>query len=89
MAIGQAAYIYIDGYPVAEYGQIATKLTQIAALPRHGTYTATIELPEVLVTTDKQNIPFRQGMTGTVYIITENKRFIVRLIHAIQLLLPA
>ncbi len=89
IAPGQTAQIKLDAYPYTEYGMLQGTLSDIATLPRNDTYTATIALPQNLVSTYQKHLFFKQGMTGTASITTENKKLIEYLLANLRTLVGA
>ncbi|WP_409050418.1 hypothetical protein [Runella sp. SP2] len=58
------------------------QVRSISELPQDSTYLLKISFPEgLLVTSSKRTIPFRNGMTATGEIITEDLRLIERLFY--------
>ncbi|MEO1627028.1 MAG: HlyD family efflux transporter periplasmic adaptor subunit, partial [Bacteroidota bacterium] len=78
--IGQDANILLDGFPFQEFGVIPSKVKSISLIPQKDNYLVAIELPDSLRTTYDVEIPFRQEMSGTVNIITENRRILERVL---------
>lgn len=77
---GQVVNIELDAYPAAEFGILKGQVAKISDVPDAGQYLLEIALPDSLQTTYHKNIEFRQGMVGRAYIITEKRRFILRLL---------
>ncbi|MEM1320804.1 MAG: HlyD family efflux transporter periplasmic adaptor subunit [Bacteroidota bacterium] len=73
------ANIRLDGYPYQEYGVIRATVKSSSLVPSENTYLLEIELPNALVTTYDEPIPFRQEMQGVANIITEDRRIITRI----------
>lgn len=75
---GQVVNIRLDNYPFAEFGMLRGKVAHIAELPVEGKYQLILELPQTLETTQKKQLAFRQQLSGTTEIITEDLRLLER-----------
>lgn len=78
---GQLVNIRLDNYPFAEFGMLKGKVAHIAELPVEGKYQLILEIPQSLVTTQKKPLAFRQQLSGTTEIITEDLRLLERFFH--------
>ncbi|GCC50894.1 hypothetical protein SanaruYs_11130 [Chryseotalea sanaruensis] len=78
---GQAVNIRLDNYPFAEFGMLKGKVAHIAELPVEGKYQLILEIPQTLVTTQKKQLAFRQQLSGTTEIITEDLRLLERFFY--------
>ncbi len=81
---GSRVQIALDAYPAREYGVLNAQITAISLLPttdKEGKYTyeVTIALPDTLVTSYRQTLPFQQNSTGVTTIITEDKSILERI----------
>ncbi|MEM1124252.1 MAG: HlyD family efflux transporter periplasmic adaptor subunit, partial [Bacteroidota bacterium] len=77
--VGQTVNIRLNGYPYQEFGILKATVKQIALVPQEESYTVTLKMPEVLVTTYDKTIPFAQEMQGTAAIITEDRSILQRI----------
>ncbi|MFN4146218.1 MAG: HlyD family secretion protein [Runella sp.] len=69
---GQRVLIKLASYPFEQYGMIEGKIEQIAAMVSpDSTFRAVIVLPHGLQTTSQKIIPFKNGLTATAGIITD------------------
>lgn len=84
---GARAVIYLDAWPVQQYGSLEGRLAGISALPQDAGYLVEVSLPDSLVTTYRKTIPFRQEMSGQVRIITEERRVLARIFDRLNDLL--
>ncbi len=88
LAKGQAVNIRIDNYPSDEYGVLKGTVTHISPLTdREGNYIIEVQLPNDLITSYNQVIEFRQEMTGSAEIITEDLRLIDRFLYQLRQIL--
>ncbi len=77
------AFISLEAYPDKEFGTIPAQIDRIIPLPAKSNngetyYTMECYLPNVLLTTYGNIIPFQQQLNGTITIITKDKRLIER-----------
>jgi hypothetical protein len=70
---GQEVIVKLNGYPFEQFGTIKGRLSSISAIPRDSTYWVQIAFPKGLKTSTHQDIPFRNGLTATAEIITEER----------------
>lgn len=82
---GQQVLVRLDGYPYREFGLINGRLSDLSVTPgRDSSYWATIALPDGLRTRYGHDLTYKNGMKGTVDIITADRRLIERLLSAIS-----
>ena len=88
VALGQSVIIQLDGFPYQEFGALAGRLAAINAVPEEQNgvlyYQAYIELTNGLITNTYQSIPFKQEMTASLEIITENQSFFGRILKRLR-----
>jgi multidrug efflux pump subunit AcrA (membrane-fusion protein) len=84
--IGQTVLIKFQGYPFEEYGAVEGKIKSIAKIPTAETQTfyAIITLPNPPITTNNKTIAYRNGMTASASIITENLKLAQRLLYSFK-----
>ena len=71
----QQVNIWLANFPDWEYGIINGKIEYIAAIPnKEDNLIINVVLPNVLQTSYQKNITFKQEMTGTADIITQDLR---------------
>lgn len=85
--IGQRVNILLDNYPYEQFGTIPGKITSISPFPSEGKYYTTIALTEGLNTSLSQTLPFKQQLSGTTEIITENLRLSERIFYQFRKLI--
>ena len=79
---GQRVNIKLRNYPEAEFGMLEGRVSSISQVPNNdGFYLVDVELPEHLVTSYSKEIEFRQEMSGTGEIITEDLRLLERFFY--------
>jgi multidrug efflux pump subunit AcrA (membrane-fusion protein) len=83
--IGQAVNIRLANYPYTEFGMLEGNIKSISLVPdNEGFYLIDVALPEKLITTYNKEIAFKQEMTGTAEIITEDLRLIERFFYQLK-----
>ncbi len=80
---GQRVSIRLDGYPYQQFGTLDGRVAHISLVPEESSYLLEVDLPDTLVTTYGQTIPFRQEMQGTALVITEERSFLARIFDRI------
>lgn len=80
--VGQKANIKLDNYPFREFGSLKGEVKTISLVPdKEGLYRIEVSLPSKLTTSYGKEIDFKQEMTGTAEIITEDLRLIQRFLY--------
>ncbi|MBE9490305.1 MAG: HlyD family efflux transporter periplasmic adaptor subunit [Bacteroidetes bacterium] len=80
--IGQDVNIKLSGYPDNEFGVLRGKVEKISLIPnKDGLYLIDVELPKKLITSYNKELDFKQEMSGTAEIITEDLRLIERFFY--------
>lgn len=83
--IGQKVNISLKNFPETEFGVLQGKVQDISMLPNsEGFYLIDVSLPEELVTSYGKKIKFKQEMSGTANIITEDLRLIERFFYQLK-----
>ncbi|MFH4968277.1 HlyD family efflux transporter periplasmic adaptor subunit [Gaetbulibacter sp. M240] len=82
---GQKVNIKLDNYPNIEFGILKGTVKNISSTPdNNGLYTVDVNLSNKLITSYNKEIEFKQEMTGTAEIITDDLRLIERLFYQIK-----
>lgn len=71
--------IRLMDFPDTEYGMIRGTVNNISVVPSGESYMLEITLPQGLLTSYGQELPFRKEMYATAEIITEDMRLLERL----------
>jgi HlyD family secretion protein len=74
LALGQRAKVKLEAFPFARYGNLLAEVSHIDYQAKDNKYAVFLRFPEGLKTDNKQILPFRPDMQGTVEIITEEQR---------------
>lgn len=75
---GDVVNIQLHEYPSKEFGVVKGEINRIALIPKDEKYLIDVKLPNGLMTTYKEELEFKQEMSGVAEIITDKKRFIMR-----------
>lgn len=79
---GQKVNIKLENYPETEFGMLRGEVSHISLTPDiQGNYYIDVSLPPKLVTSYQKEIVFKQEMSGTAEIITEDLRLIERFFY--------
>ena len=73
LKLGQAVIVKLNGYPFEQFGTIRGQLTFISDLPRDSVYWAKVAFPQGLKTSTNRSLVFRNGLTASAEIITEER----------------
>ncbi|WP_452226273.1 HlyD family secretion protein [Lacinutrix cladophorae] len=85
LKVGQKANIKLENYPEAEFGTLQAKVNHISLVQDNdGNYLILAELPKELITSYKKQIEFKQEMSGSAEIITEDLRLVERFFYQIK-----
>jgi HlyD family secretion protein len=82
--VGQKVNIKFYNYPYMEFGMVSGEIKNISTVPADNLYSVEVKLPEGLKTNYGIELDFNQKMKGIGEIITEDIRFIVRVIRPIR-----
>ncbi len=80
----QLVNIRLDNYPYEQFGLLKGKISSISIMPGEDKYWVTIELPNQLRTNLNKTLAFKQQMSGTTEIITEDLRLIERFFYQLR-----
>jgi hypothetical protein len=84
---GQQVNIRLQNYPYEQFGLLRGTVQSVSEVPNEQKYYVVIELPSQLVTSQKQLITFKQQLSGTTEIITEDLRLLERFFYQFRRLL--
>lgn len=81
---GQRVNIKLEGFPYREFGMLEGRVEAISLTPRNNFYLVEVSLPKGLKTTYNKKLEFKNEMSGTADIITEDLRLIERLFYQVR-----
>jgi HlyD family secretion protein len=85
--VGQNVNIRLENYPFEQFGMVRGTLHSISEIPNEEKYYVSIELPDNLYTSQRKTLTFKQQLSGTTEIITEDLRLLERFFHQFRKLL--
>ncbi|MEZ4917555.1 MAG: HlyD family efflux transporter periplasmic adaptor subunit [Saprospiraceae bacterium] len=80
---GQRVVVKLDSYPFHEFGSIQGEVASKAEVPNNDQYQILVRFPDQLETNYGKQIPFEQQLQGGAEIITDDKRFLERILEQI------
>ncbi len=83
---GQRVNIKLSSYPYLEYGMVRGTIRTKSLVPSGDTYIIELDLPDGLTTLYGKNLEFTQNMSGTAEILTEDLRFLQKLVNPLKYL---
>jgi HlyD family secretion protein len=81
---GQEVNIKLTGYPYMEFGVLKGRISLLSLVPVEESYIADIDLVNGMKSTYNIELGFKNEMTGTADIITDNSKLIYRLIKPLK-----
>jgi HlyD family secretion protein len=84
---GQKVNIRFDNYPYMEFGMVSGCVEKISVVPADNTYSVDVSFPNGLITNYQIDLPFVQMMRGKAEIVTQDSRFLERIIRPIRSLI--
>lgn len=76
--VGMSANIRLNAYPYREFGSVQGQVQNISLVPQAEGFQVYFQVPDPLVTSYGDTIPFQQGMQATANIVTEERRLLAR-----------
>ncbi len=86
---GQQVNIRLANYPYEQFGLLRGTVQSVSEIPSEAKYFVNIALPPDLITSQKRIIPFKQQLSGTTEIITEELRLLERFFYEFRRLIRA
>ncbi|MEH6306932.1 HlyD family efflux transporter periplasmic adaptor subunit [Olivibacter sp. CPCC 100613] len=80
---GQDCVIKLKNYPYEQFGMLKGRVTSISLNANDGFYTAVVDLPRQLLTTQKKNLSIGGDVSGTAEIIIEDLSLFDRLFYSL------
>jgi multidrug efflux pump subunit AcrA (membrane-fusion protein) len=82
---GQKVNIKLFNYPETEYGMLSGEVKSMSAIPNEdGFYLVLVSLKSPLTTSYNIEIPFKNEMTGTAEIVTDDLRLLERFFYQLR-----
>lgn len=86
---GQKVNIRLENYPYEQFGIVNGIVSAISLVPNEKKYQVSISLPNGLQTNQNRILPFKQQLSGTTEIITEELRLVERFFYQFRKLITA
>lgn len=74
----QVVQLRFDAYPYQEYGFVEGRIKYISDIPTDSGFVANVQIPLGLITNQKKEVKFREGLKAEALIITKDMRLIER-----------
>lgn len=84
---GQQVNIRLQNYPYEQFGLLRGAVKSVSEIPNEAKYFINIQLPPTLITSQNRTIPFKQQLSGTTEIITEDLRLLERFFYQFRKLI--
>lgn len=81
--VGQKVNIRLADFPYQEFGIVRGTVSNIALVPLQNNYLVEVALPQGLESSYNRRLPFRQQMAGAAQIITEERRYLSRILDKV------
>ena len=81
---GQMVIVKLPSYPFQEFGSVSARVGTIVQVASDTAYRVRIQFPAGLRTSTGQQLPFRNGLTATGEIITEDSRLIEKIFYELR-----
>jgi len=75
---GEEVIVKLPSYPYQEFGSLRGRVATIAEFSRDSTFLVNVRFPNGLRTSSQKQIRFRNGMTATGEIVTDERRILER-----------
>lgn len=72
--IGQSVQLRFDAYPYQEFGYVSGRLSYIADIPSDSGYLAHIELPNGLITNQRQRLEYKNGLIAQSRVLVKDMK---------------
>lgn len=82
--IDDEAIISLDDFPQEEYGTLKGRVVLLPTIQSQGNYVIILKLPDGMTTNFDKKIPLREGMSGSVRIVTNNISLFKRLFYQLK-----
>lgn len=80
----QEVIVKFQSYPFQEFGTVKGQVSYISDIPQDTVYLVRVDFPHGLVTSANKKLPFKNGMTASGEVITENLKLIEKLFYDIR-----
>ncbi|MBR9922727.1 MAG: HlyD family efflux transporter periplasmic adaptor subunit [Bacteroidetes bacterium] len=84
VALGDLVEVEVFDYPAGRFGILEGSVATLSLTPESGTYGMEVALPDSLITTFGERLPFRPVYEGQASVITEKRSLLLRLIDSFR-----
>ena len=81
---GQEVIVKFQSYPFQEFGTVQEQISYISDVAKDSLYLVKVHFPNALNTSSKKDLPFKNGMTGSGEIVTENLKLMEKFFYDIR-----
>lgn len=81
---GQEVIVKFQSYPFQEFGTVRGQISYISDVAKDSLYLVKVYFPNALKTSSKKDLPFKNGMTGSGEIVTENLKLMEKFFYDIR-----
>ncbi|MDP1816526.1 MAG: HlyD family efflux transporter periplasmic adaptor subunit [Leadbetterella sp.] len=81
---GQEVLVKFPSYPFQEFGTVRGQISHISDVAKDSVYLVKVQFPQGLKTSSKKDLPFKNGMTASGEIVTENLKLMEKFFYDIR-----
>jgi HlyD family type I secretion membrane fusion protein len=81
---GQEVIVKFPSYPFQEFGTVRGQISHISDVAKDSVYLVKVQFPQGLKTSSKKDLPFKNGMTASGEIVTENLKLMEKFFYDIR-----
>jgi len=81
---GQEVIVKFESYPFQEFGTVRGQISHISDVAKDSVYLVKVQFPNALKTSSKKELPFKNGMTASGEIVTENLKLMEKFFYDIR-----
>jgi len=82
--VGQSVRVRLDSHPPTQFGTVSAKVREISGASRRSELVVALDFPSGLETTYGRTLDFKQGMSGTASIVTDDVRLLTRVLGPLR-----
>ncbi|MBX3203346.1 MAG: HlyD family efflux transporter periplasmic adaptor subunit [Labilithrix sp.] len=82
--VGQSVRVRFDSHPPSQFGTVGARVRDISAASRRSELLVTLDFPAGLETSYGRALDFKQGMSGSASIVTDDVRLLTRILGPLR-----
>lgn len=82
--VGQPVRVRFDSHPPSQFGTVGALVREISAASRRSELLVTLDFPRGLETSYARTLDFKQGMSGSASIVTDDVRLLTRILGPLR-----